>query len=247
MRMTTAHTAALILLLATACRKAPLDFLVKEGAVLTESRILPDFDSLFINDIFEITLYQDTSHLASITAGENIIPYITTELSGKTLTLDNTIKGRWARPYSKPKIGLHLASIKYIRILSACDLKSDDSIACSSTNIYSAAELLNIDICLKGRFFDFANSYSGSGSCRFRGKLKEAKLFPGGTTVVDASGLEISSAIIMQNSVADLNIWVTDSITDLRNFRGGKIFIRGNPGIHYHEPKDSVNIFFAGE
>jgi hypothetical protein len=236
-----------ILLLLTSCQKAPFDFMVKEGSDITERRVLSSFDTLIVEDIFDIRLIEDSVFFADVTAGENIMRYVKTAVNGKTITLDNTIKGRWSRPYHHPQIDLHVGNLSYIRLNEACNLTSSDSINCDRLYFYASTELSSIDLCLKGLYFDFANLYSGSGHCTFRGKLKQANLFAGGTTIVDASELEVDSAIIFQNSVADMKVWVTKNIIELRIFKNGKLYIKGNPAlVHYYHPSDSVNVTFVG-
>ena len=234
-----------IVVIFTSCQKSPFDFMVEEGPVIVETRQLAPFDTLHINDILDVTLVPDTACFIEISSGKNIIPYILSDVQSGILTLDNTIKGRWARPYHHPKISLHVQDLSSIVLNEACNLTSSDSINCGNLYMLVNSELASIDMVLKGNYFDLALRYTCSGHCSFKGYLNRAKFFSGGTTELDASLLSVNSAVLFQNSVSDMQVWVTKEITDLRNFKGGNVFVKGQPSIvHYHEKKDSVNVFF---
>jgi len=235
----------IILFFTIACSKAPFEWMIEEGKQTSETRLLQHFYALHINDIFEVTLVNDTNFYVTVHCGENILPFIKTEVAAGVLTIDNTIKGRWARPYHRPGIILHGSYLSEIRINEASTVASADSLCFESLFLHTNTDLVSVNLCLKGHFFDFANRYTTSGRCVFSGEVKQAKLFSGGTTQVDASSLKTDSAIVFHNSVAAMHVWVEKQITELRNFKHAPLFIKGKPFVHFYTPADSLQVFFV--
>ena len=77
------------------CKKAPLTI----GKTVVETRVLPDFSEVQINDNINLALvHSDTCYIV-ITTGENIIDNITSEVRDNKLTISNTSTFDWIRPY----------------------------------------------------------------------------------------------------------------------------------------------------
>ena len=79
----------------TSCKKSPLTI----GKIVTETRALPDFKEVNLNDNISLTLVRSDTCYIEITTGENIIGNVTTEVSGRTLSICNTTTLNWTRPY----------------------------------------------------------------------------------------------------------------------------------------------------
>ncbi len=78
------------------CKKAPLTI----GKIVTETRELPDFKEVNVNDNINITLVRSDTCYIEITTGENIIGNITTDVSNRVLSICNTTTVNWTRPYN---------------------------------------------------------------------------------------------------------------------------------------------------
>ena len=79
----------------TSCKKSPLTI----GKIVTETRALPDFKEVNVNDNINLTLVRSDTCYIEITTGENIIGNITTDVSNRRLTICNTTTLNWTRPY----------------------------------------------------------------------------------------------------------------------------------------------------
>lgn len=77
------------------CKKVPLS----NGPKVTQTRELPDFNEVHVNDNISISLVRSDTCYIDITTGKNIIDNITTEVNNGILTICNTSTCNWIRPY----------------------------------------------------------------------------------------------------------------------------------------------------
>lgn len=77
------------------CKKAPLTV----GPIVQQSRALPGFTEVYVNDYINLSLVSSDTCYIEITTGENIIDNITTEVNNGSLSIINTTTCNWIRPY----------------------------------------------------------------------------------------------------------------------------------------------------
>lgn len=81
--------------LLSSCKKVPLSV----GKTVVQQRELAAFSHLAVNDDINVTLVRSDSCFIEITAGENIIDNILTEVRNDTLIISNDNKINWIRTY----------------------------------------------------------------------------------------------------------------------------------------------------
>lgn len=98
--MTMKHKSLIITLLTalaflSSCKKVPLSV----GKTVVQQRELTVFSHLTVNDDINMTLVRSDSCFIEVTAGENIIGNITTEVRNDTLIISNDNKINWIHTY----------------------------------------------------------------------------------------------------------------------------------------------------
>lgn len=83
------------MVMVTSCKKVPLSI----GETVIQQRKLGTFSHLAVNDDINVTLVRSDSCFIEITAGENIIDNILTEVRNDTLIISNDNKINWIRTY----------------------------------------------------------------------------------------------------------------------------------------------------
>lgn len=92
-----------MLILMNACSKSnPLDCFKNSGAVTTEVREAAPFTYLKVSNNVDVFLSYAPTYSIKVKAGKNILPGITTGLSGKTLSIANENSCNWIRSYESP-------------------------------------------------------------------------------------------------------------------------------------------------
>jgi hypothetical protein len=129
------------------------------GAVVTETRTVAGFSSVSVGGSGQLLLDQSGTESVTVTADDNVLPYVRTEVRDGTLFLgfkDGTYNVRPTRPV-----------IFRVSVRSIDDLHVSGSGKVDATRIDAAALRLSIsgsgDIVLHGRAEDLAVSVSGSG------------------------------------------------------------------------------------
>lgn len=88
-------TTLCILAAFTSCKRVPLTI----GPIVTQTRELPDFNEVYLNDNINLLLVRSDTCYIVITTGKNIIDNVTNEVKNGTLTISNTTAVNWIRPY----------------------------------------------------------------------------------------------------------------------------------------------------
>jgi hypothetical protein len=111
-----------------------LDCLKSTGKIKTETRHLASFRSLRVFDNLEVTVVEDTAHFVEVTAGNNLLENIRTEVRNGELSLRNINKCNWVRSYDKPfRIRVHTRELQ--------DIFHDGDAKLSSENALPARNL----------------------------------------------------------------------------------------------------------
>src|SRR5512138_915177 len=92
------------MLCSAGCSKSGADCFTSAGEVTLEERILPDFDSLVLNDNVNLILTYDSMPIQTVAveAGKNLLRGITTEVSNGELIIHNLNVCNWVRSFNKP-------------------------------------------------------------------------------------------------------------------------------------------------
>jgi hypothetical protein len=97
------------------------------GDIETETRDLADFTSLTVNYPAEVTIVQGSAPSVSITADDNLLPQMKTEVSGGSLVIESTEKNSRTRvnPTDTVEITLTVTELTHVQFNSAGSIKID--------------------------------------------------------------------------------------------------------------------------
>lgn len=213
----------------SSCKKAPLTI----GKIVVESRSLPNFNEVCLNDDISMSLVRSDTCYIVITTGENIIGNITTEVNDGRLTISNTTTLNWIRPYN-----YELSATLYYKDISNFVFSSSKSL--TTQNQYNDPENENyyrfeidggsgdIDLVLNDcKNFSFLYQY-GTSRVNLHGTNQYIQIDKRSYGIFDASGLQSKHVDIHNNSVGDCYIWATEVI-NARISRHGNIYYKGEP------------------
>lgn len=104
------------------CKKAPLTV----GKTTTQTRELDDFDTLVVNNVINVVLIKSDHNKVEISAGENIIDNITSEVMNGILTLTDESIFNWIRTYDQSiDIKLYFNDLHHITHSSCGTIKTE--------------------------------------------------------------------------------------------------------------------------
>ena len=221
------------------CKKAPLTV----GPIVTQTRELPDFTEVYLNDNISITLVRSDSCYIEITTGKNIIDNVTTEVSNGILTICNATTLDWIRPFDyKLKAVLYFKDIKNFVFASSGTL---------TTRNYYNGELNPDDFYrfeVDGGSGDIDLNVNSCNDLRIVYQYGTSRLSLQGSNnhnlviykrsygVIDARNYSVNHAYVTSFSATDCYInaskFIDASINDL-----GDIYYKGDP--------DSINVVYG--
>lgn len=195
-----------LITLVSSCKKSPLT----NGKVITETRELSSFNTLYLYDNIDVTLICSDSYKIEITTGENLMPNIISESDGESLTLRNDNTCNWMRSYDIPL----KAKIYYNSKISSITYKSVGDLY--SNSYISNDTLSNFNLKIEG----------GSGDVNLKINCKDLKLsVTGGTNEIIMKG-SANYTYIYQNGLGPIEtLDLISNTIDVESHGSNNIYI----------------------
>jgi hypothetical protein len=196
------------------------------GNVISEDRAVSGFSKVLISGSGEIFIEQGDEESLTIKAEDNIIPLITTEVSGDTLNIS----------HGPGPIVTNTKSIEiYLRVkdLDSISTSGSANINCSglstSNLIINTTGSGNVVISnLENDSIDIGSS--GSGNFTLAGNTNSLKISTNGSGGCDAENLKSKDCIIDVNGSGNITVNVSDTL-DASIDGSGNISYSGNPTV----------------
>jgi hypothetical protein len=181
------------------------------GVVLSEPRQVADFRSIEINYPVELTLRQGASTTLTVEAEDNLMPQLTTRVSGSTLIIENNQRD-WAKrvtPTKAVKVTLTVKTLQRVDFSSAGTLRAE-KLQTDQLDVYiSGAGTVNLaDLTAK----NLSVNMSGAGSISAAGSADTLKVnisglgsFQGGDLISQSTRIGISGA-------GSATVWVKNDL-----------------------------------
>jgi len=212
------------------CKKTPLSI----GRIVTETRALPDFSEVYLNDNISLTIVRSDTCYIEITTGENIIENITSNVSDNILSLCNTNNLDWIRTYDyELSATLYYKNIQKIVSNSSGTLNSRNQFNDPDFDDYYWIEVDggsgDIDIilndCKKVHFL----YYSGTSRVTFRGENNHyMQIDKHSYGILDARNCAVQRIDIHNRAIADCYVWASD-VLNAQISHCGNIYYKGEP------------------
>lgn len=212
------------------CQKAS-DCFSSSGKEIVVEQALANFDSLYVNDVFDIELIQDTINKICIKGKEAFVNSTYFNIENNTLILNNSHKCKFAKPKNNSVlINLHVKRISFIRLNASSKVFSNntlfnyESIGLVATSKYNEADLnVNCDV------FYYWNNHLNGGRINIKGQADIIKLWNVSLASVDASNLYVRKALVENSSKGYCKVNVSE-ILNCKIKGTGNVYCIGNPG-----------------
>jgi hypothetical protein len=200
------------------------------GEFKTETRDVQDFNAIAVNYPAEIVIRQGEKESVTITADDNLLPQMSSDVRGSTLYIENT-EHNWNErviPTKPVKITIVVVSLKEIHFSSAGSLSVEevksDELAISISGAGNL-HLVGIDV---GKL---TCRLSGAGDVQASGKADQLELRISGIGNFDGADLESQSAEVHISGAGDVTVWTTESL-DASISGAGSVNYYGDPSVN---------------
>ncbi len=213
------------LLYVTSCNKA----LFNAGETVTkEVRIDSVFSSIDIENMFDITLVNDTVNKVLVTCGENLQPFVSITAKNGILYFNNSAKENWSRSYQKIKLEVHLTFGPRIDIHEPISLKTKGVFTCNNFSIIDFWKISEVDVNIDANFCGIYMSSDNFGYFKIKGKAQTADIWGWGSAYVMADSLVSQNCHVLQRGMADVHVNVSGQLSVSLEFTGN-VYYTGNP------------------
>ena len=199
------------------------------GVVISEARQVADFHSLEINYPVEVTIQQGTSTSVKVDAEDNLLPQLTTRVSGNTLFIENNQRD-WSKrvnPTRPVRITMTVKDLQKVDFPSAGTLRVEKFQAKALEISISGAGTVNLsDLTAQS----LTVNLSGAGTITASGSVDRLNVDISGVGSFRGGDLASQSADITISGAGSATAWVKSSLSV--NISGtGSVNYYGSPSV----------------
>lgn len=219
----------LLSLMFFSCQKT-IDCIGSSGKQVTYEYRLADFDTLIVNNDFEIHMIQDTVNKVFVTAYKNFADDFTYTVQNNSLIIGNDNKCKFTKPKKNDvRLDLHVKNFSLARINYPSKLVSDNTLKNDNEiGIIVGTKFFEADLNIDCRVFYFWNSHLGGGKMYLHGNSEFLKLYNVSLFAIDASDLHSDNDFIENSSKG--NIYLNaEKFLNCKITGSGNVYYSGNP------------------
>jgi len=199
------------------------------GVVISEARQVADFHSVEINYPVEVTIQQGTSTSVKVDAEDNLLPQLTTRVSGNTLFIENNQRD-WSKrvnPTRPVRITMTVKDLQKVDFPSAGTLRVEKFQAKALEISISGAGTVNLsDLTAQS----LTVNLSGAGTITASGSVDRLNVDISGVGSFRGGDLASQSADITISGAGSATAWVKSSLSV--NISGtGSVNYYGSPSV----------------
>ena len=200
--------------------------LTGSGNIVTESRTVSDFSEVSLAGAGELVLAQGGKEGLTITADDNIMPHIRTQVSNGKLTVDFDVMGG-IRPSKPIKLDLTVKTIRAVHLSGGWKVQAEriktDRLALKASG--------SAEVKLEGlEATDLTTEVSGSGRFSFAGQVTTQKVDISGAGNYAAGNLSSQTAKVKISGSGNATLWVREGL-DVSVSGAGAVGYYGSPKI----------------
>jgi hypothetical protein len=199
---------------------------VGSGKAGTEDRAVGPVQDVSLSGIGNLTIRQGDTPALSVTADDNLLPFIETETSGKKLTI-RTKSGYTLRPSGPVNITLTVPKLEKLTVSGSGNATAEKLTGdILSVKLSGAGNATLRDATYKS----VTISLSGAGNARLTGTAEKATASISGAGEIDAAEFKVATAEVKVSGAGNASVWATDTLK-ARVSGAGDVTYKGNPRV----------------
>ncbi len=198
------------------------------GEIVKKIIIFENFDTLEINDEFNVFLLHSDTNKIEIRAAENIIENIDCTINNKLLSISDSNKNEWFRGgYDEINIYISTDSLSGINILSSCKISTCDTLRAKYLTVRTNKNIVNINLSVNCYQLHF-KAWNATGEYRFSGNCTNFYVENFGYGYVNSYDLYSRYTYVYNYSTADCDVRASEKII-YEIYGNGNVNCKGKP------------------
>lgn len=219
------------------------DILFNSGDTITKEIEIEYFKEVYIEDIFDVFLIQDTICSIKVKGGSNLISNLEFNVdSDRKLTVSDNSSASWSRSYDKIEFYITVDTLDFLRLNAPCKVISQNYLTTPNFKIWSITDYAEFDILLDGTNFSFTNNATSGGSINLSGEVNNLSFRTRGSFKLNAGNLVARNVSLTNESMANCYVYATESLS-VKIYREGNVYYKGNPSIEYLNERAKEQLF----
>lgn len=215
----------LLILVSVSCDDALFD----AGSVITKNIEIEKFSRIYIEDIFEIYLIQDTVCKIEAKGGSNLIPNLEFNVDeNKILSIKDNNSADWSRNYDKIELYISVDTLKYLRLNAPSKVVTQNTLITPELVLLSIDDYAEYEIDINCNNFYVVNSETSGGIINLTGETNSFTFWARGSFQVNAENFIANSVTVKHESMANCKVYATQELS-VEVLRDGNLYYKGNP------------------
>lgn len=211
----------------TSCKKHLFNSIKGKGATVTETRDLSGFNKISLDIDADVYYTQDSIYYVEISAQQNVLNVITTEISSGELEIDSK---KWIRKHNGIKIIVHSPDLYSLDISGSGNIESAYSISTSTLELKISGSG-NISLASVNAA-ELEAKISGSGNITASGgAVTNQKTTISGSGNIEMTGLAANHSDAKISGSGNISVWAIDQLRATIS-GSGDIRYKGNPEVN---------------
>ncbi len=201
------------------------------GSEITELRsITAEVTKIVLEDNIDLYIIQDSVVSLKLEGGENLLPYINTDVSGNVLEINSDNKCGFFRDYNMPLTAyLTLPNIEQIELLGQGDVANSETLTYSNLEIDARAATGSVNLTLNADNLA-VRQHSGVADFTINGAASNAYFYTLGNGWMFCNGLVAKDVHVNHSGSGDVFVHASNSL--LVELTGtGNLHYYGNPNV----------------
>ncbi|MDA3953662.1 MAG: DUF2807 domain-containing protein [Bacteroidales bacterium] len=205
------------------------DALFDAGNIVSKSIDISDFNEIYVNDIFEIYLIQDTICGIEAKGGSNLLPNLEFLINeNNKLSIYDNNSARWSRDYDKIELFISVDSLRFLQLNAPSKVISQNTILTPELKILSITDFSEIDIDIICGNFYIVNSEPSGGIINISGNTNTFTFWARGSLQVNTENCEAKNITVKTESIGNCYVKASQSLK-VEILNSGNIYYSGNP------------------
>lgn len=215
----------LLILVSVSCD----DALFNSGDIITKNIEIEKFSKIYIEDIFEIYLIQDSVCRIEAKGGSNLIPNLEFSVDeDKILTIKDNNSANWSRNYDKIELYISVDTLRYMRLNAPSKVVTQNTLITPELVLLSIDDYAEYDININCNNCYIVNSETSGGKINLTGETNSFTFWARGSFEVNAENFIANYVTVKHESLADCKIHVTKELS-VEILRDGNLYYKGDP------------------